>query len=182
MPLSSPTERTEQHTRTYDFRGYERKDGLWDIEGRLMDVKTYSFRNEFRGEIAPGDPVHDMWIRLTITEDFEVKAIEVVTDKSPFAICPAVAPNFQRIVGTKIGMGWKGQIRKLLAGSEGCTHLVEMLGAMATVAYQALYPKLIKKRPPRETGQKPALLNTCHAFSSDGDIARKEWPEFYTGD
>ena len=128
MPLSNPTERTEQHTRTYDFRGYERTDGLWDIEARLMDVKTYSFRNEFRGEIAPGDPVHDMWIRLTITEDFEVKEIEVVTDQSPFAICPAVAPNFQRIVGTKIGMGWKGQIRKLLAGSEGCTHLVENAG------------------------------------------------------
>jgi hypothetical protein len=33
------------------------------------------------------------------------------------------------------------------------------------------------------TGHKrpPLLLNTCHAFRSDGEVTRKAWPEHYTG-
>jgi endonuclease IV len=29
--------------------------------------------------------------------------------------------------------------------------------------------------------QRPLFLNTCHAFASDSEIAKKNWPEFYTG-
>ena len=27
----------------------------------------------------------------------------------------------------------------------------------------------------------PLLLNTCHAFRSDGEVTRKAWPEHFTG-
>ena len=54
MPLSTPTEREHLHSRQIGLMGYRRNDGLWDIEGHLTDVKTYGFKNEFRGEIAAG--------------------------------------------------------------------------------------------------------------------------------
>ncbi len=59
MPLSPPVKRVQKHTREVKCFGYEREDGLWDIEGRIADTKTYSFENRDRGTIASGTPVHE---------------------------------------------------------------------------------------------------------------------------
>ena len=45
MPLSQAAPRQHIHTREIVCRGYLRDDGLWDIEGSICDVKTYSFDN-----------------------------------------------------------------------------------------------------------------------------------------
>src|SRR5512143_596133 len=68
MPLSRPPRsRKLLHTRTVQCYGYQREDGLWDIEGHMTDVKTYSFTNKDRGgEIRAGEPLHAMSIRLTL--------------------------------------------------------------------------------------------------------------------
>src|SRR3546814_11588504 len=123
MPLSPPVERTCLHNRTYDFQGDQRADGLWDIEWRIVDTKTYPFANQDRGEIPPGEALHDMSIRLTIDGDFKVHDIEAVTDYSPFTICPNVTPHFKRMIGAEIKLGWTLPVRKALGGVAGCTHL-----------------------------------------------------------
>ena len=69
MPLSRPAPRKHIHTREIRCRGYHRKDGLWDIEAFLVDTKTYGFDNVDRGRIDAGEPIHGMWIRLTVDED-----------------------------------------------------------------------------------------------------------------
>ena len=39
MPLSAPTvARTPQHIRRIHFNSFVREDGLWDIEGELLDT------------------------------------------------------------------------------------------------------------------------------------------------
>ena len=182
MPLPPPVEREQQHCRQYDFRGYRRADGLRDIEGHLTDTKTYGFDNDHRGRIEAGDPIHNMWIRLTIDEELLIHDIEAVTADGPYATCPAITPNFKKIKGERIGAGWRQRVRAKLGGTEGCTHLVEMLGAMATVAFQTLYPTWARKRAKASTTKRPALIDTCHAYASDGEIVKKVWPDFYTGD
>lgn len=182
MPPSPLQERQHFHTRRYEFQGFRRGDGLWDIEGHMTDVKTYGFQNEHRGEIRAGQPIHDMWIRLTIDEEFIVQDVEAVTDAGPFAVCPDVVPNFKRMIGVKVGRGWRKAIRDRVGGIEGCTHLVEMLGSMATVAFQTLHPIITRKTDSRRPQEKPQLIDSCHAFRSDGAIVKKRWPEFYTGD
>jgi len=185
MPLSASTaEREHLHDRRYEFQGFRRKDGLWDIEGRMRDSKTYSFPNEYRGEIKAGEPVHDMHIRLTLDDHYIVKDIEVVTDGSPFSICPDVAPNFAVVKGLKIGPGWNRTLKELLGGTRGCTHHVEMLGAMATVAFQTIWAQLSrekKKAPESDSSRRPGVIDTCHAFAADGEVVRKHWPKFYSG-
>ena len=181
MPLPPPVEREHLHTRNIEFRGYRRADGLWDIEAHLTDVKTYDFANEFRGEILAGASLHDMWLRVTIDEDFVVRDIEAVTDGAPFQVCPAIAANFKKMVGARMRRGWRNEVRERLGGVEGCTHLVEALGAIATVAYQTLYPTLSKSRKHQRGIGKPPLIDSCHAFRSDGEIVKKRWPEFYVG-
>ena len=186
MPLSQPADRERIHTRSYEFGGYHRADGLWDIEGHMTDTKTYPVDNRDRGRLEPGDPVHDMWLRLTIDEDMVVHGIEAVTDAGPFTLCPAITPNFQRMVGHRIGAGWRGAIRKELGGVHGCTHLVEMLGAMGTVAYQTLYSARVRKAKDQAKANggprpKSPLIDSCHAFASNGPVVKREWPEHYTG-
>src|SRR5215813_9235888 len=100
MPLSASTVESEHlHDRRYEFQGFRRKDGLWDIEGRMVDSKTYDFPNQYRGTIHAGVPLHDMRIRLTLDDHFVVRDIEAVTEASPFAICPEIAPSFGVIKG-----------------------------------------------------------------------------------
>jgi hypothetical protein len=184
MPLSAPPPREHIHTRQIECKGYRRDDGLWDIEGHLTDVKTYGFDSEFRGEVAPGMPIHDMWLRLTVDDGLEIRGVEAVTDAGPYRICPEITPNYQRLVGLKIRPGFNGKVKELLGGIEGCTHLVELLGPLATTAFQTIFPWKNRYAPAtveRPPGKRPRLLETCHAFAADGEITKRLWPDFYTG-
>ncbi len=186
MPLSEPVAREHLHTRTVTCQGFRRADGLWDIEGHLVDQKTYAFSNEERGAMAPGDPVHDMWLRLTIDDDFIVRGVEAHMDANPFKICPQITPAYEKLVGLTIARGWTRKTKELFSGAHGCTHLLELLGPIATTAFQTIYP--IRHREHKERGTSGTVdvrrtpVNTCHALSADGPIVKKHWPDHYTGE
>ena len=179
-----PLEREPIHTRAIECRSYRRSDGLWDIEGHLTDVKSYSFFNSFRGEVKPGEPIHDMWLRLTVDRHFVVQAVEAVTDKGPYEICPAILPSFQKLKGLKIGPGWNRKVREALGGPLGCAHLVDLLRPIATVAFHTVRwsesaPANKGEEVTEESSRPP--LNTCHVWAADGEKVRKEFPDYYTG-
>jgi len=175
MPLSEPAPREKLHTRTIVLEGFRRDDGLYDVEARLADTKTYAFANEDRGEIAPGVKLHGMLMRLTIDEEMTVVACEASTEFGPYAICPAITPNFARLAGLRIGPGWTRRVKEVVGCVRGCTHLVELLGPMATVAFQKLAP-VRRKRAAASSGP-PPLLNTCHAYAADSPVVARRWPE-----
>ena len=185
MPLSKPAPRKLLHTRTVVCRGYEREDGLWDIEGHMTDVKSYSFQNRERGEIKAGEPVHGMWIRLTLDEHMLVHDAEACTDWSPFGICPEITERYKQLIGLHIGPGWNSKVKQLFSGVAGCTHLTELLGPMATTAFQTLL-KRRQQQSETEAGahtnaKRPRIIDSCHAFASAGDVVKINWPQFYTG-
>jgi hypothetical protein len=183
MPLSDPAPREQLHTRQVECRGFKRADGLWDIEGHMTDVKSYAFTNRWRGEILPGTPLHQMWVRITIDHRLTILAIEAVTDHAPFRICPSITPNFQRLKGLRIGPGFRGKVKELVGGTEGCTHLVELMGPIATTAFQTMAGQRRGEMPrdPDKPRRPPPMLDTCHAFARDGEVVQSEFPEFYTG-
>lgn len=190
--LSAPTEREAQHFRNYQFGGYRRADGLFDIEGQMTDTKSYSFPNEWRDTIGAGEPIHDMRIRLTLDEAFVIRDVECETVAGPYEICPAIAPAFAALAGERVGRGWSRLLRQKFGGRHGCVHHVEMLRAMATVAFQTIYGYQERRRreaglgksdglPDREAaaGRKPGFIDSCHALASDGEIVRTHYPQFY---
>ena len=181
MPLSPATAREHQHTRAITCKGYKRKDGLWDIEAHMTDIKTFSFENRDRGGIQAGEPVHEMWVRITLDLDFVIHDLEAVTDLSPFRVCKEATAGMKRLIGLQIGPGWRRRVHDLVGRTAGCTHLVELLGPLATTAYQTMHWALEERAESKPERDKPAIIDTCHALASDSPIVKLEWPQFYTG-
>jgi hypothetical protein len=185
MPLSPPAPRKLEHLRDIALRGYLREDGLVDIEAHLTDTKTYGFPSEHRGQVNPGEPLHGMWVRMTLNEDMLIVACEAVSDHTPFDVCPAAALNFSRLAGLTIGPGFNRAVNERVGGTEGCTHLREVLAQMATVAFQTLWPIRYRRQQAERKAEagggprkRPALLGTCHAYAPSSPVVRKKWPEW----
>jgi hypothetical protein len=196
MPLSPPVGRQHLHTRRVTCQGFFREDGLWDIEGRITDEKSYEHANEWRGPLKPGDFVHDMSIRLTLNDRFTIVDVDAVTDKSPYRICGDVTPDFKKLIGLRVGGGFHREVRARLGGVHGCTHIVELLGPVATTAFQTISSgkareleraHRAKSDPapqedaPSKPRRKPYVIDTCHAWAADGPVVRRWAPDFYSG-
>jgi hypothetical protein len=199
MPLTPPQERELLHSRDIVLRGYRRADGLYDIEAQLIDSKTYGFANRDRGYVEAGEPIHGMWLRLTVDEERLIVDCEAASDHTPYAICPSAAPNFARLAGLRIKPGFLKEAAKRVGGTLGCTHLRELLQQVATTAYQTIDPARAKReavaagetevpgsdrldaRISVKMGGPPAILNTCIAYGTDSPVVRRRWPHLYTG-
>jgi hypothetical protein len=178
--LSAPAARELNHTRRIEIACYMRADGLWDIEGRMVDVRPTAYY-DLEQPRAPNEPIHDMWLRLTIDGDFNVLKSEAAMPAGAYDHCPLVLPNYSRLEGLRIGPGWNKAARERLGGVQGCTHLVEMLAQMASAAMQAVWNQLSEDDPERGDALGIATINTCYAYRSDGRLVARKWPDRYTG-
>ena len=124
MELSPPVARELLHVRNVECRGYAREDGLWDIEASIKDIKTYPFDNSWRGSVQPGDPVHQMSIRLTVDDQLHVIKAEAATFKSPYDVCPAATRAFSELEGLRISGGWMNKVKERYGRAKGCTHVL----------------------------------------------------------
>ncbi len=182
MPLSKAVPRDHIHTREIKCLGFKRADGLWDIEGSIIDTKTYSFENQDREGVASGEPVHHMIIRLTMDDNLIIQNAEASTISAPYSICPSITPAFEKLKGNQIGPGWRKKVMTLLGKTAGCTHLRDLLiGPVAVTAYQTIIPRKRDNEYEPKPSKSPALLNTCIAFSDKGPIVKKRWPKYYVG-
>lgn len=177
MPLSAPAPRRKLHTRAIELCGYEREDGLFEVEASLADTKTYVFSNSDRGDITPGVPLHGMLSRMTYDSAMLIHRFESVTEFGPYFACPAAAESFADLAGLTIGRGFIRAANERVGGIKGCTHLRELLGQMGTVALQTVVR--MRMNAASTTVTRPAQLDTCMAYADGGTIARRTWPEYY---
>jgi len=178
MSLPNPAARRHLHTRTIKCEGFERDDGLFDIEAQIIDAKTFDTEEPYRGHRPAGAHVHDMQVRLTLDRSMTVRAIEVTTNHAPYDVCPSVAPGYQALVGAKIGGGWRKAVTEAVGRTRGCTHISELLMPMATVAFQTMGSW---KSTPELGAEKPGFIDGCKAWASDGPVVKKLFPMHYRG-
>lgn len=148
----------------------------------MIDSKSYDIANIDRGgSIAKGEALHEMLVRVTIDSAMLIHHAEAVTEWAPFHYCKGANQSFNRLVGETIGKGWNRKVRSLLGNTQGCTHTREMLGQLATTAFQAV-AFINAHHTDTTTKAKPAIVDTCYALASTGPVVAREWPEHYTGD
>ena len=181
MPLPDSPERTELHIRRIEFRGYRRPDGLYDIDGRIVDTKTSAIRLEGRSiDLPAGAPIHDMWLRLVVDEDLLVHDIVAVTDASPYPACPEATAAMAVIVGQQIKAGWSNMVKSKLGGAVGCTHLMELLIPLATAAYQTMVGVRASRPDVVNRMGRPVKIDSCYAYARQRDVVKRRWPAFHT--
>jgi|GEM_PF-92795 len=184
--LPPPAPRQHLHTRRIVCEGYERADGLYDIEARIVDTKTYPVEEPYRGRREAGAHVHDMCVRLTVDRDHVVHEVEVATLEAPYPPCGTVAPAYKRLIGARIGAGWRRAVQEAVGGTAGCTHVTELLYPIATVVYQTLasWPKdgaVATEERPDDAARKPHFIDGCKAWASDGEVVKRLFPLHYQG-
>ncbi len=186
MPLPSPVARQPIHHRRIDCESHRRDDGLIDIDGRLVDTKAFDLPNRDRGGLIPaGEALHD--IRLRITIDLEMNIVDAVAslDAAPYHYCSSVTPVARKLVGLRIASGFRQQVRQRIGGVQGCTHLTELLGPMATTAVQTLISEQARRE--QENGESAideeklgkGFLDSCHSLASDSPVVKERWPRLY---
>jgi len=179
MPLPESPGREELHLRRIEMRGYAREDGLYEVDGRVTDTKSQGLTLEGRGHIAPGEPVHDMWVRLVIDEDMVVHDILTSSDATPYDECGQAQSAMKAMVGAQIRGGWSLLVKERLGGAKGCTHLMELLIPMATAAYQMLSALRLSRPPALDARGVPLKIDSCYAFARHRAIVQRRWPQFH---
>jgi len=102
-------------------------------------------------------------------------------------LAAAKHPDFRAIDANPLSQMFKAKILSLYYPKRflavcSWEHL-EMLGAMATVAYQTMWKHVSAEMSATGSGssRRPGFIDSCHAFASDGEVVRRSWPDFYTG-
>jgi hypothetical protein len=180
---SHPTsERTLVHTRQITCDAYVRSDGLYEIEGRMVDQKTFEAVLPFK-TVAPRVPFHDMRITMAVDSDMVIRHVEARTAAAPTPYCTEMNATYASLVGVSIGPGFKAEVKARVGGAKGCTHLTDLLGPMATTVIQASLAQMQTAERVRMLTDselpmpKPWVIGTCHTYRMDGEAVKVIWPE-----
>ena len=64
-----------------------------------------------------GEPVHDMWVRVTIDREFVIHAIEAVTDDMPYpGACDGIGPAYAKLIGANLVNGFRKRLHDAMGG------------------------------------------------------------------
>lgn len=178
MPLPAQNvPRQSLHRRDISVRGFKREDGLFDIEGHLHDTKDIDFKVA-SGSRQAGESLHSMWIRITIDNTLTIVDAVASSDAMPYpGYCDQITLAYKKLIGLAIRPGFTNQVRDRLGGIQGCTHITELVGSLATTAFQTIAGQGIQT-----PDKKPFQLDRCHALRTDGPAVARYYPNWYRGD
>lgn len=178
MALPPSVARQPLHRRAIQVEAFQREDGLFELEARLTDTKTRPI-DLIAGVRAPGDPIHDLMLRVTIDAHYTIVAAAADSMSVPVpGACDTVGPRYERLVGLNLLRGFKKAVHERLGRTEGCTHLTELTAVLPTAALQA-FAHLTSQDAPADPSQPPFFIGHCHAYDRSGDVVRRHYPQWF---
>ncbi|WP_321916146.1 MULTISPECIES: DUF2889 domain-containing protein [unclassified Paraburkholderia] len=168
------------HTRQITCDVYESSNGSYEIEARMVDCKSAVAVLPFR-TVEAGEIFHDMRITMRVSADFVIEHVEARSEAAPTPYCRDINPAYAALAGLRIAPRFKERARSLIGGVNGCTHLSDLLGPLATTVMQASFGRMQTAERLREVAEmttipKPRVIDTCYAYRADGEAARVVWP------
>lgn len=126
------------------------------------------------GEMVPPGIVHDITLRLLIGQRLEVKDFEVEMKHVPREECREMLSSLEPLIGRRISPGFTLWVKENLGGPKGCTHLNELLLAMAPASVQGLW-SATASRPVTLSEVTAAfdaryLVDSCRVWRADGPL------------
>jgi hypothetical protein len=165
------------HLRRIHCEAFARDDGLFELEGTLIDTKPVPLQLVHR-EVPAGGPIHQMRVCLTIDRERNIVDASAVSEQTPYAECTAIAPAYRQLIGLRIEPGFTKTVKRLFRGVSGCTHMTEILPMMASTAFQVLWADGdFGGADDAGSGRKTSPLGGCHALRLDGSVVQIHFPE-----
>jgi len=182
MPLSQPSSRRAlKHTRAIQIEAFARDDGLWDIDAHITDIKTRD--TKLASGVRPaGQPIHDLWLRITVDTQLNVVDAEAASEAVPYPnYCDTIGPAYKKLIGLNLLKGFRDGVKQRLSGITGCTHITELAAVLPTATIQAFAGEVLDTRDGAGTddqSHKPFQLDRCHALRTDGEAVAKFYPRW----
>lgn len=175
MPLPAPeTKRTAAFQRNIRIEGFRRDDGLWDVEGHLLDTLSRDVQVGGRW-IRGGEAMHVMSLRLTVDESAQIRTAVAASDAHPYVgVCGSISTAYEKLAGLQIGPGFRRRVQELFPASGGCAHMTELLLTMGTGVLQTLAGSV-----DQDPQTLPIGLDGCHALMRDRAVVREFFPRWY---
>ena len=149
------------HRRQIDLQVFLRDDGLWEVDARITDVKSYDWKLK-TGVRAAGEPIHDMTLRVVVDAMFNIVDAGAHTDAMPYpGHCSEHGDAYRRLIGLNLVHGFRAGLKERLGGVLGCTHITELAQTLPTVLIQAYAG--VGDVAEREGDRQPMQIDRCHA-------------------
>jgi len=179
MPLPAPQiARKPLHTRSIRVNAFMREDGLMDMEAELIDFKAYDYTKERGGVHRAGDPVHHMWLRITIDTHYTIVDAVAHYDAAPYGgNCTAITPAYRQLVGLNLLRKFRNAVKERFGRTAGCTHMTELAAILPTAAIQAMPEK--RRKAEERPEKRPFHLDGCYAMRLDGPAVQEFYPRWY---
>lgn len=175
MPTIASLKGKKLHTRKIEVTTCEYDGQRIIVEGILTDDR-FQKSHVITGETFPAGVIHHMAIRLLVNcSNLMIEDVEADLIAIPREICRETLDCLAPVKGLTITRGFTAKVKKLAGGKRGCTHLVELLLAMAPAAIQGFSAH--QSQTPLVSDSAHAkmiyefLVNTCLAWREDGPYA-----------
>ena len=143
---------------------------------------------EIKGTL--NDNVHSVNARLEVSyPQYEITAAEGGITRMPYpGFCQGAYAVLPKLIGLRIGRGFRQQATAILGGAASCNHLHTLINDMATSAFQMNYyaakpyasaewEELMRDDAKRRMvilQWMPQLRNSCYVFSEEADKVFEE--------
>jgi len=163
------------HTRNIKIETYGHDDKSIIVQGELVDERLKPYYN-IKGERCQPCIIHHMIIRMLIEgEAITIKKVETEIDTIPRQECMETITSLEKIIGMNISAGFTKQIKDILGGVNGCTHLTSLVISMAPAAVQGYFSYIAEKPLARGFSSdliQQYIVNSCQVWKEGGALAR----------
>jgi hypothetical protein len=166
------------HTRDISLATYPYKDHRVIVHGILKDKRHIKIF-DITGDVLKPGIVHHLDIKLLIKPDpLTIEDAQAQMIKVPMPECPKTLDTIEKLKGLEIRSGFSKNIRNIMGGKKGCTHLCNLIIAMGQeIVHGWLTHKRKDKSPlPKDMNSfadKKFLIDSCRMWTSKGPKIKK---------
>jgi len=161
------------HTRDIKLATYPHTNSRVIVHGVLKD-RRYIKVFDVTGTVKEPGIIHHMDVKLMIKPDpLTIEDAKAVMIHVPMTECSTTLDTVEKLKGLEIKSGFSKNIRDIMGGKKGCTHLCQLIIVMGQeIVHGWLTHKRKDKTPvPKDLesfDDKKFLIDSCRLWSRDG--------------
>ncbi len=161
------------HTRDIKLATYPHGESCVIVHGILKDQR-YIRVFDVTGDVLEPGIIHHMDVKMMIRSDpLAIEDVQAVMLHVPLSQCHTTLDNVEKLKGLEIKSGFTGIVRSLTGGKTGCTHLCNLIIAMAQEIVQGWLTQKRRNISPvpkdiDSFAEKKFLIDSCRMWTENG--------------